>query len=70
MLENLTRGPADRSYSLPDRFHQLTMTKVIYSLLMTGDNSLMCSLIVSGALPLLPAAQQTVTNRHVEEKNL
>lgn len=44
------------------------MTKVIYSLLMAGDNSVMCSLIASGALPLPPAGQQTGTNHLVEGK--
>lgn len=41
---------------------------------MTDDNSLMCSLIVSGATqpsPLLPFAQlQTGTNRHFDENKL
>lgn len=60
-------GPDDSSsFSPPDRRHQLTMTKVIYSLLMATDNSGMCSLIASGALPLPPAGQQTGTNHPVE----
>lgn len=61
-------GRLDSSFSPPDCRHQLTMTKVIYSLLMAGDNSVMCSLIASGALPLLPAGQQTGTNHLVEGK--
>lgn len=51
-----------------------TVTKVIYSLLMTDGNSLMCSLIVSGVtqpFPFLPPLQlQTVTNRCFDDKNL